>query len=560
MKNLPPDMQLFPQSVTSRILIIGFLFIAAFGVRLYHINKPPLDFAPTRQYQHAHTARGYYYETLDSIPEPLREMSRINKERMGFSVEPRIIEYITVLGYRISGGEHLWIPRVLSTIFWMIGGVFLYLIARKITSFESAFFCMAFYLFLPFSILASRSILADPLMVMMLLCSLYYVLRYHDRPSMVRVLIAAAVSSFAIFIKPICIFLIYGAFLSLSVYREGIRGTIINKKLFLFIIVSMLPAISYYVTGMVMNVGSLRGQASGSFLPHLLLRPYFWRDWLDMIGRVVGFVALIGGIAGLFLMRSALSRVFLTGLWIGYVVFGLTFTFHIHTHEYYHLQFIPVIALSIAPVGTLAVGRMLHFLSSKKRVVVLTIVLGACLFAGFFGLRGLNLESHKKELKFLGSVAGINPQFLKFIREDFARELKMAEEIGDIVDHSTSTVFLTSDFGRSLTYHGILSGLPWPISLSLRERKETGIAIPDEDELFNLNYLTIRTHGKYVQCTPDFFIVTDFGEFEQQQSLKKFLSTNFPILARNEDYVIFDLGAMSGGRSNAQLPMCRNIN
>ena len=67
-----------------------------------------------------------------------------------------------------------------------------------------------------------------------------------------------------------------------------------------------------------------------------------------------------------------------------------------------------------------------------------------------------------------------------------------------------------------------------------------------KEELYNTEHLTIRTHGKYIKYTPDFFIITELREFEEQPDLRDFLSTNFPVIARTEDYIIFDMRKMSG--------------
>ncbi len=118
------EKQILPQKPILRLFIIGFLFITAFSIRLYHIDKPPLDFAHVRQYQSVKVARAYYFESLKSIPEWRRQVARLNMQRV-ILLEPRIVERIASFAYRIAGGEHLWIPRVLSSIFWLIRGIFL---------------------------------------------------------------------------------------------------------------------------------------------------------------------------------------------------------------------------------------------------------------------------------------------------------------------------------------------------------------------------------------------------------------------------------------------------
>ena len=69
--------------------------------------------------------------------------------------------------------------------------------------------------------------------------------------------------------------------------------------------------------------------------------------------------------------------------------------------------------------------------------------------------------------------------------------------------------------------------------------------------LFNAVYLTIRTNGKYIKYTPDYFIITDFDEYNKQMDLKDFLTSNFPTLAQTNEYLIYDLRKMSSLNNNS---------
>lgn len=533
-------------------VIISLLFISAFSIRLYHITKPPLDFAPIRQYQTAHNARAYYYHTHKSVSEEQKEIAAINAERMGFTLEPRIMERLAVFGYRIAGEEKLWIPRVFSSLFWVVGGFFLFLAAKKIAGLNAAFFSAAFYLFLPYSILASRSFQPDPLMIMMLLASIYAIISHHEQPSWYRLLLASIASALAMLIKPYCIFLIFGVFISLSLKREGLRKTILGSKLLSFSFISLLPAFIYYGYSSLIQRDA-QSHIQLSFLPYLLLRPYFWKDWLLIIGRVTGYVSFIASIAGIFMARGML-RTILTGLWVGYVLFGLIFNYHIHTHDYYQLQFIPIVALSLIPVAAVIVRKISSL--SRKNIMLVTLVIIAVVASAGYIARGTNLKDYKNYIKPIGAFLGINPDFYQFITANYEKEIRAAQEIGEIIGHSTNTVFLTSDYGRSLSYHGELAGLPWPINISLRDRAEMGTPIPSKEELFNPRYLMIRTYKSdlfstqktyenYIRYTPDYFIITDLKEFETQPDLKEFLYNNFPVKAKNDSYIIFDMSKMS---------------
>ena len=264
-----------------------------------------------------------------------------------------------------------------------------------------------------------------------------------------------------------------------------------------------------------------------------------------MIALVVGYIALACALLGFFLIRDKLSKSLLAGLWIGYFIYGLSAPYQIHTHDYYHIPIIPIVALSIGPVSCLLINRLVVLLSSWKRLGLLGMLCLVIVIGLWTGIGKINLRDHKEEAKTIGAIIGVYPQFYKFISDDFEKEVRIAKEIGEITGHSANTIFLTSDFGRSLAYHGELSGLPWPNSVSLQERGERGLNIPRKEELFNVRYLTVRTHGKYIRYTPDFFIITAFDELEKQKDLKDFLNLNFPILARSDDYLVLDLRKMS---------------
>jgi hypothetical protein len=154
------------------------------------------------------------------------------------------------------------------------------------------------------------------------------------------------------------------------------------------------------------------------------------------------------------------------------------------------------------------------------------------------------LSDHKSELKTIATFIGINPEFGKFLSDDFDENVRIAKEIGERVGHSSNTIFLTPDFGRVLAYYGELSGLPWPTSDSLNIRRLRGTKVPNIKEDFTPENITILYHGKFIKYSPDFFIITAFDELDNQTDLKNFLKSNFPVFAESDDYLIFDLKKM----------------
>ena len=487
------------------LLVIIFLFLAAFGIRLYHINEPPLDFHATRQYRYFLDARKYYYDALQSVPDWKKQIAVINKQTEG-TLEPTIMPFIVSLAYRVTGGEQFWIPRLLSSVFWLIGGGFLYLIAKKITSMDAAVFSTAFYLFLPFGVSASRSFQPDPMMIMMLLLSVFSILRYHDRPSKFTLAIGTAAAALAFLIKPVCLFTIIGAFLSLAIYKQGVRRAVVSPGFLVFTVISVLPPMIFYLYG-IFSGGLLRSQAERSFLPYLFFDPFFWKNWLNNIRLVVGFTAFIGALLGTLMLRDGAPKALLIGLWIGYSVFCLAFNYPMAAHDYYQLQFIPIVALSIGPIGALVMDRL------KQLPTLWRMAAWASLL--------------------LALILSILVARSRLINPDFERKVRIAQEIGERVNHSTKNVFLSSDYGRQLRYEGELAGYAWPLNSDF----EWGRLAKTGDK-FNAEE---RFNAWFLRYSPEYFIVTDLREFEEQGDLRNFLTENFPMLVQNDDYLIFDL-------------------
>ncbi len=484
---------------------MSFLFILAFGIRLYHVNEPPLNFHATRQYRSLIIARGYYFDGSSSIPEWKRQVAAASQQKEGI-LEPPLMEFLVSVGYRILGAEHFWLPRLLSSLFWLIGGAFLYLIGKRIADSDVAFFSTAFYLFLPFGVIASRSFQPDPLMVMLLLGSVFAILWHDDAPSNARLMIAAIVSSLAFLVKPQCVFAILAAFTAIAIYRQGIRRAIMSQTLLVFITIILLPTITIYIYNVVTG-RFFPHEAWKTLLPQLWVSSFFWRNWVNNIGLTVGYIPFIGALLGILFFRDGLPRSLLMGLWTGYVIFGLTLNYNFATHDYYQLQLIPIVGLSLGPIAALVINHLNHTRPQLHwRVAAWSaLVLGLVLSIGIARSRLVNADAEHK--------------------------VRTQREIGEIVKHSTKTIFLSSDYGVPLEYEGLLSGSSWPLQWDLEWEQLAGLMSPSAQERFNT---------RFTKNSPEYFIVEDLEEFEKQPDLKEFLS-KFPIVSQKNDYLIFKL-------------------
>ena len=497
-----------------RTAALGFLLLTSFGIRLYRIWEPPMEFHPIRQYRSAVIARGYFLSSSRGIPEWRARVAAISKQREGV-LEPPLLELAASALYRVAGGEALWLPRVVSSLSWLIGAALLYAIARRLFRGDAAVVCVAFYLLLPFGVLASRSFQPDAAMVMLLMASLLLILRYHLRPSRAGLLVAMGCAGLSGLVKPICLLPILGSYLAVAVWKRGLRGALLGPALPAFVAVSLLPGAVFYLRGMA-GGGALLAQAHGSFVPQLFLEPAFWRGWLSQAGRVVSYPVLACAVLGLVLSPRGLPRSLLVGLWAGYLAVGIVFPYHMSTHDYYHLQLIPIIALCLGSLAAL-VGRQRF---SPRGLLAARLAAGLALaLAAALSLRALQVR-----------VAAC----------DSAALVHRAQEIGTIVGHTTESILLDRDYGKAVAYHGEFSGLPWPHWYEISSSLEQGRQEPPAAQ---------RLRNLIADIGADYFIVTDPGEMELQRDLRDLLRT-CPVLARGEHYVIFDLrGSVWAGQS-----------
>jgi len=366
---------------------------------------------------------------------------------------------------------------------------------------------LAFYLFLPFAIVASRSFQPDPLMVMLLLAAIWEILCFHEQPSRSRFLISVGLSAFAFVVKPGSLFVLVAAFIALSISRYGIWKTVVSKSFWLFLVFTVAPAVSIYIYG-TLNGTFLIGEAQKTVLPHLLLTSFFWRGWLNNIYTVVGYPALITSLLGVLFLRPGMPRALLVGMWAGYMLFCLALNYNVATHDYYQLQLVPISALSLGPLvafvarQALNMNRQWYWRAALAAIAILALAL---------------------DLRFASSsLAGSNTEGI----------VRSEEKIGEQVGHSTQNIFLASDYGVSLEYHGHLAGKPWPLQSDLEWERLADMPVLSAERRFQT---------WFAQASPSYFIVLDVDEYKHQPDLEEFLTRTYPIVAQNDDYLIFDL-------------------
>jgi 4-amino-4-deoxy-L-arabinose transferase-like glycosyltransferase len=478
------------------------LFLLAGAIRLYKIEAPGLLI--DREYTSAMLARDFYFQwgaPVEDWRRAIAHTTRLNQPVL----EPPITECLMALIYKMAGSEQPALGRLLTSAFWLAGGAFLYKTARLYTTAQAAIVATAFYLLSPLSILLSRSLQPDSLMMLLFLASLLFIARDFQRSSSFHLSMAAGVTALALLYRPLVLFALIGAVIALALSRYGATSRMMNRRLFVCAAVSLLPMIVYYGYGILID-GFLHWKVETSFRPYLLVHREFWKGWFELGVDAVGPIALIAALLGAPLLPQGDARALVLGLGVGYVLFGLAFTMHIHTHGYYHAQLIPLVGLASAPTVSL-IGQRLKQLSVEWYWRL--PVVGAAMLLVWWSFREVR-------------------QALSADRN--MESVSVARRIGEIVHHSSRTVYLARYYGLPLQYNGELSGAYWPRRITYWLYRRPGERERSIDERLNA-----------IGFTPEFFVITDFAEYEANHAdLAEYLEGKCSRVAVADEYLIYD--------------------
>jgi 4-amino-4-deoxy-L-arabinose transferase-like glycosyltransferase len=508
-------------------LVLVLLFVLALSIRLYDLTDLPLDFHPTRQLLSALKARGMYYQGRADVPEWQRQFA-VQQWKNKAEIEPEAIERLTAFTYRFTG-EQLWVGRLYSVLFWMTGGIFLLLLLRQFVSEDGAMVGTAFYLFLPYGIIASRSFQPDPLMVMMVIMFWWAVNRWagsieprrneereeknkSSRPLRLRgenpwvwAVAAGLLGGLAILIKFSAVFFIVGGGLGAVLGHESLRLALRRPQVWTMAVLGVLPGAAYLIYG-VFLAGFLGQQFSGRFIPALLISPSYYLNWMSTLNHVVGGVVLALSLLGLFFFRERNATIFALSLWAAYLLYGFYFNYHIWSHDYYNLPLIPIAALSLAALSEAGMARLTETTArSRARRLAAVSILTLGLVAVMLDVRAT----------------------LKVV--DYRPQAAMWAEIGARLGPEARLVALTEDYGSRLAYWGWLDSAAWPVAGDFAYHADLRGAQDDFEERFNR--LALKR---------DFFLVTLPEELRLQPLLNERLG-EYPIFAQGDGYVIYDL-------------------
>ena len=511
-ENNPTGTALFLKPSKPVIIMLLILFLAAgFGVRMIDYDDLPLDFAVTRQLHSLIMARGYYYQmdTPDtlSMPQDLRQFG-ITKGNSESQIEPPIFEKLVAFTYRLLGGENILVFRLFSILFWVIGGIPLFFLSRKLMSVNGAFAALAVYLFTPFAVIASRSFQPDPLMVMLILWALYFQVEWAQKDTLKWALLAGIFTGLSLFVKIPAAFFVGFTMVGLVISR-GVKNSLRNWRVWMIAALGLVPALVFnYISA---TVGGNAGAIFGArFFPNLFTDPKWYFKWLMLAKSVVGYFPILIALLGYFFLKTKQHKIFYFCMWLGYLLYGFMFAYHIYTHNYYHLPLIPIVAIGFGLVFSALFSKLEEVTSGWPNRSLVMVVFGIALGLCFIQIRS----------DLLGA--------------SYRHEAKYWQELGEKIGRNASVIALTHDYGYRISYWGFVNPTLWPTQSDLTVKDLIGSTDPAFEELFKL-----KTEGK------NYFLVTLINDFKSQANLYEYLFAHYPY-TEGDGYYLFDLTSPLG--------------
>ena len=489
-----------------RWVLIGILVVLlgiGFLLRMVDLRDPPLGFNPTRQLRSAIIARGIYYSNQPDDGSLQRQLATTHWKMME-RLEPSVLEWLVASTYQLMGAETVWVARIYTTTFWVIGSVALYDLSRRMTSRLGALFGVGYFLFVPFSILASRSFQPDLGMIMLVILTGWALNRWSEVRSWRWAICAGIFGGAAAFVKVIGAFFVGGMAIGVVIYSLGVqidsqkqeipkwrlsnlKSGFRNLHVWVMAALMIAPALAYYLLG--------SGESSSSYLVNWTILSR-WRDvlnlsfymrWMIRVSSLMEPSVVLASFVGTFLV-SHRSRALLWGFWGSYFIYGLTFPHHITTHDYYHLPLLVVVSLSLP-----ALVALVSTIVQKRGIFVQVLSVGIAVVAVVYNAR-------------------IGQSIL--IGQDFSDHPSYWAEVGEAIPADAKLIGVTQDYGFRLMYYGWRTIQLWPQGAGSNNFSErTGDA--------------------------DYFVVTAKNQLNNE--LKDYLDASYPVYTQGVGYIVYDL-------------------
>jgi hypothetical protein len=387
----------FSKILKPEYLILVILLVLGFTVRLYRFSNPIADWHSWRQADTSSVSRNFVNFGFDILHPTYQDLSNVpsgldNPNGYRF-VEFPIYNVLQAGAYKIFPMLTLeeW-GRLITIFASLFSSLFLFLIIKKRFGNLSGFLTVFFFLFLPFNVYYSRTILPDPSMATAVLGSIYFFDKWLDENSKLKTqnskikeviyfFIAMILTAIALLLKPYALFftlpMVYLAF-----EKFGILGFLKKWQLWLFLIVSIMPLMGWRIWMMrfpagipvsdwLLNGGNIRFKGA-----------FFYWIFADRVARLIsgywGVVFIILGVIGKYSKKNFL---FLLSFVISSLLYVTVIARGNVQHDYYQILVVPTLAILMG-VGA---ASFLESTNDYRKYANYAVFVICVLFTIFFG-------------------------------------------------------------------------------------------------------------------------------------------------------------------------------
>lgn len=354
------------------------IILVAFSVRLYRVTNPLLDWHAWRQADTASVTREYLKHGIDPLRPTFLDISSTpsgmdnpNGYRM---VEFPLINIGTALVLTLAPSLPLeQSSRVIAIIFSVLGLAALYGLVRAISGRRVATATVLVYGVLPFSMYYSRVVLPEPILVGVMLMSLFAFERWLTLAakrwywiSFLLLMTAYALKPYAVFFIPVFAAL---AYIHLS------WKMILKPALWLFALATPLPMLwwRWWITQFPEGIPGSSWLFNGNdirFKP-AWVRWIFFERLHRLIAGTLGSILLMANV----LQLSRKEGIVYGSWWIGMLTYVTVFATGNVQHDYYQALLIPIVAVTLGRGAVV----LYHALSDRKISLIRLCIFGGLL-------------------------------------------------------------------------------------------------------------------------------------------------------------------------------------
>lgn len=339
-------------NLKKEIILVIFILLIGFLLRLYRFNGPIADWHSWRQADTSSVSRNFVASGFDLLHPKFDDLSNVPSgldNPLGYRfVEFPIYNVMQAGLFKLIGILTLeeW-GRLVTILASLVSSILLYRIIKKRFGFTAGFFSAFFFLFIPFNIYYSRTILPDPSMVTVSLLGIYFFdtwLIQKKNAININFILSLVFTSGALLLKPYALFftlpmiyLVYEKF-GLSFFKKW--------QLYVYLILSVLPLIGWriWMTQYPAGIPTSNWLFNGN---NIRFRPsfFYWIFYQRITKLILGYFGSVILVLGFLKLKHKKDLLFI----LSFVASSLLYVTVIATgnvqHDYYQILIIPTIAI-----------------------------------------------------------------------------------------------------------------------------------------------------------------------------------------------------------------------